>query len=28
MKAATMCEFSRQEFISGLLSLGWALCYL
>ena len=23
MKAATMCEFSRQEFVGGLQSLGW-----
>lgn len=25
MKAATMCEFSKQEFITGLQSLGWVL---
>lgn len=25
MKAATMCEFSKQEFISGLQALGYVL---
>lgn len=28
MKAATMCEFSKQEFIGGLQALGYACIYL
>lgn len=26
LKAATQCEFTRDEFVNGLVELGYALC--